>query len=579
MKIKRWIAPAMVALLTGCQTPGEQTYYDLLIENASIYDGLGSTAQAGEIAIIGDRIAYIGPDAPFQSKQVIDAHGLAVAPGFINMLSWSNEALFEDGTGESSLRQGITLEVMGEGISMAPLTGPMAAALKAQQGEIQYDVNWRSLDEYFKEMERRGVAFNIASYAGAATVRMNVLGTDDVVPTDAQMQEMQDVVRDAMEDGAMGVASSLIYPPGAFAETPELTALASQSAKCGGIYATHMRSEGDRWIEAIEEAITIGRGSKAPLELFHLKVGGAKNFPKTTEALKMMDDARADGVHLTADMYVYNASGTTLAASIPPWVQDGGLDAMLGSLQDPDTRAKIIAEMKDPDAGWENVMELAGGPDNVMLAVAKSAELKPYLGMRVSEIAEAWGVSPEEAILDLILKEKGHPEAIYFTMSEDSIREIIQKPYVSFVSDGVAMAPEGVFLESGTHPRSYGNFSRVYAHYVRDENLLSLPEAIRRMTSLPAGVLSLEDRGVLKEGNVADIVIFDPETIQDKATYLEPHQFSVGVDAVIVNGQAALQDGEPTGAMPGKALRGRAWSERSDGGCRASADDWTWSDN
>ncbi|WP_084396871.1 N-acyl-D-amino-acid deacylase family protein [Henriciella aquimarina] len=574
MNVARAILPASLLLAVSCQSVEPAETYDVLIENAVIYDGLGGPGRAGDVALREGRIAFVGDDAPGRARDVIDADGLAVAPGFINLLSWSNEALLYDGFGESALRQGVTLEVMGEGVSMGPLTDTMAEDMAAAQGSIAYDVSWRSLGGYLDTLEESGIAINVASYAGAATIRMNVLGKADVDPTAEELDEMKALLREAMEEGAMGVASSLIYPPGAYAETGELIALTRQAGQCGGIYATHLRSEGDRFLESVDEALTIGRETGTPIHFFHLKVGGEQNFPKMADALGAIDAARADGMTVTADMYLYNASGTTLGASVPPWVQAGGTEAMIERLQDDEIRARVIAEMRDPDADWENVMALAGGPENVMLVVASKETLKPLIGMRIDEIAALWGVSPEDAVLDLLIKEEGRPEAIYFTMSEDNLLEVMRKPYVSFASDAVAMAPRGAFLESGMHPRSYGNFARVFAHYVREEDVMSVAEAVRRMTSLPAGVLSLEDRGVLAEGYRADLVIFDPQTMQDHATYIEPHQFSTGVDTVFVNGVAALRDGEPTGALPGRAIRGRGWLGHEDGGCRASVRSW-----
>lgn len=577
MKYNLKLGAAAIALVSiaGCQAdaPAEQSY-DLIIENAMIYDGLGGEPYAGEVAVSGDRIAYVGADAPGIANEVIDAEGQALAPGFINLLSWSNESLLYDGLGESSLRQGVTLEVMGEGTSMGPLTETMAQYLEAQQGSIQYDVSWRTLGGYFDVLEDQGIALNVASYVGAGSVRAYVLGFDDVDPSPEQMAEMQGVVQTAMEDGAMGVASSLIYPPGAYAETDELIALASQAAACGGIYATHLRSEGDRFLEGVEEALLIGQESGAPVEFFHLKVGGTRNFDKMPVALEMIEAAQAEGQAVTADMYVYPASGTTLTAMLPPWIQDGGVEAMLERLNDPDIRAEVIAEMGNPEPEWENLLLLAGGPENVMLAVVASEDSTDLVGMRISEIAELWDKSIEDTIIDLIIENNGQADAVYFTMSEENLRQIVTRPYVSFASDGLAMAPSGVFLEDWMHPRSYGNFARAFAHYSREEGLVSTEEMVRRMTSLPAGVLALADRGQISEGYAADLVVFDPETIQDQSTFLDPHQLSTGVDTVLVNGVVALSDGEPTGALPGQALRGRAYTGDGEGGCRSAYLDW-----
>ena len=548
--------------------------YDLLITDAMIVDGTGSAPYRGELAVRGERIAYVGPDAPGTARQVIDADGRAVAPGFINMLAWSGESLIDDGTGESSLRQGITLEVIGEGSSMGPLTDATAAALEAAQGPVRYPVSWRSLDGYFKKLESNGIAYNIASYVGAATLRANVVGFGDERPDDAQLAQMQAQLRDGMEDGALGVASALIYPPGSYADRPELTALARQAGACGGIYATHMRSEGDRFLEALDEAIGIGRDSGTPVEVFHLKVGGTRNFAKMPVALSRIQAARDAGLEVGADMYVYAASAAPLTAALPPSLLSGGTDALLARLADPETRAETIAAMRDENPDWENLIALAGGPEKVMLALVASPEFEPFIGQTIAEVAQARGNSPEETVLDIITASQGRVAAVYFTMSPDNLRQIITRPFVAFDTDGIAISPDGPYGQTAMHPRTYGTFARVFAQYVRDEKLLTLEEAVHRMTGLSAERLSLPQRGLLRDGYAADVVIFDPETIQDHATFLDPHRFATGVDTVIVNGGIALRDGEPTGAMPGKAVRGRAWRGYADGGCRAEPSNW-----
>ena len=567
---------AILALLSALGHSGRAETFDLILAGGTVYDGSGAPGYVGDVAVTGDRIAYVGPKAPGSAARMIDARGLAVAPGFVNLLSWSNEALLYDGLGQSALRQGVTLEVMGEGISMGPLTPAMREEMISRQRDLRYAVEWTTLGEYLETLERRGVALNVASYVGAATVRMTVLGTDDVDPTPAELDRMRAVVRQAMEEGALGVASSLIYPPGVYAETDELVALVEEAGRCGGIYATHMRSEGDRFLEAIDETIAIARRARTPVEIFHLKVGGRHNWGKMAEAVARIEAAREAGIRVTTDMYVYDASGTGLTASMPPWVQAGGFSAMAARLADPALRQRVIADMRSADPGWDNVMAMAGGPDRVMLATVRNDALRSLIGKTIAEIARDAGKTPEDALIDLVLADGGRPEAVYFTMSEDTIRDLVHLPYMSFASDGVAMAPEGDFLKSATHPRSYGNFARVFARYVREEKLLSVAEAVRRMTALPAGVLGLAGRGWLRAGHVADVVVFDPDTIQDHAAFVAPHRFATGVETVLVNGVVALQDGAPTGAKPGRVVRGRGWSGFADGGCRAASSDWSW---
>ena len=570
------VLAALLVLLSACGGAQDADPFDLIVRGGTIYDGSGLPGYVGDVAIRGDRIAYVGPRAPGPAARVIDARGRAVAPGFINLLSWSNEALLHDGLGQSALRQGVTLEVMGEGSSMGPLTLAMRAQLIARQRDIRYAVDWTTLGEYLETLERRGVALNVASYLGAATARMMVLGTDDVDPTPDQLDRMRAVVRQAMEDGALGVASSLIYPPGVYAETDELVALAGQAGRCGGLYATHLRSEGNRFLQAVDEAIAIGRRAATPVEIFHLKVGGRHNWDKMGDAVARIEAARAAGIRVTTDMYVYDASGTALTASMPPWVQAGGFDAMAERLADPSVRRRVIADMRAASPGWDNVMAMAGGPDRVMLAAVGSDALRPLIGQTMAQIARDAGKTPEDALIDLVLADGGRPAAVYFTMSEDTIRDLVGLPYMSFASDGVAMAPEGDFLKSNTHPRSYGNFARVFARYVRELELLGVAEAVRRMTALPADVLALPDRGRLRVGHAADVVVFDPDAIQDHATYVSPHRFATGVDTVLVNGVPALEGGVPTGATPGRVVRGRAWRGFADGGCRAEPADWRW---
>ncbi|MGB5131311.1 MAG: amidohydrolase family protein, partial [Steroidobacteraceae bacterium] len=506
----------------------------------------------------------------------IDAAGRAVSPGFINMLSWSNESLLIDGRGQGELRQGVTLEVMGEGYSMGPLTPAMKQELIEQQGDLKFPVEWTTLGEYLELLETKGVSMNVASHVGAATVRMNLLGSADADPTPEQLDAMREIVRRAMEDGALGVGSSLIYAPGVFAETGELVALAEAAGRCGGIYATHMRSEGRRLLEAIEETIEISRRSGTPADIYHLKAAGRENWPKLGEAIARIEAARNAGLRISTEMYTYPAAATGLDAAMPPWVQEGGNAAWYARLRDPSIRKRVAAEMRAIDTNWENVLRDAGGPEQVLIVVLRNPALKPLIGRTLAEIATERGVSAEEAAMDLVAEDESRVGAIYFLMSENNVRRQIALPYMSFGSDGTAVSAEGVFLKSNLHPRGYGNFARVFARYVRDEKLLTVEEAVRRLTAQPAAVLGLHDRGQLKGGFYADMVVFDPATIQDHATYAAPHQYATGVSNVLVNGVEALRDGEPTIERPGRVVRGRGWTGWKDGGCRASPAEWDW---
>jgi N-acyl-D-amino-acid deacylase len=570
----RPLAALAAALLLGACGSGPE--YDLVVRGGTIIDGSGKVGYAGDVAVTGDRIAYVGAEAPGEGKVEIDATGRAVAPGFINMLSWSTESLLIDGRGQGELRQGVTLEVMGEGDSMGPLTPAMKEELIAQQGDLKYPVEWTTLGEYLETLERKGVSMNVASHIGAATARTHVLGFGDVDPTPEQLTAMQEVVRKAMEEGALGVGSSLIYVPGTFAETDELVALAETAGRCGGIHATHMRSEGRRFLEAVDETIEISRRSGAPAEIYHLKAAGRVNWPKMDEAIARIEAARKEGLRITADMYSYPAGSTGLDAAMPPWVQEGGNAAWFARLRDPAVRARVAAEMRSDNTDWENLMHMAGGAEQVLVVVLHNPKLKPLIGKTLAEIAKERGVDPETAAMDLVAEDESRVGAIYFLMSEEEVARKVALPFMSFGSDGSAVSAEGVFLKSNLHPRGYGNFARVLGRYVRDEKRATLEDAIRRMTAHPAAVLGLRDRGSLTVGHYADIVVFDPATIQDHATYVDPHRYATGVSHVVVNGEIALADGEPTDARPGRFVRGRAWTGAKDGGCRASAKDWDW---
>jgi N-acyl-D-amino-acid deacylase len=569
----RLLTLLLTALVWSCA--GEPDY-DLIVRGGTIYDGSGDPGFIGDVAISGDRIAYVGPEAPGDARRQIDAHGHAVAPGFINMLSWSNESLLIDGRGQGELRQGVTLEVMGEGESMGPLTPAMKQELVSLQGDLKYPIAWTTLGEYLETLERKGISLNVASHLGAATARMHVLASADADPTAEQLAAMQDIVRRAMEEGALGVGSSLIYVPGTFAGTDELVALAETAGRCGGIYATHMRSEGGRLLEAIDETIEISRRSGTPAEIWHLKAAGRENWPKLEPAIARIEAARKAGLRITADMYAYPAASTGLEASMPPWVQEGGNAAWFARLRDPAIRARVAAEMRRTDAGWNNTLREAGGAENVLIASLRNPSLKPLIGKTLAQIAAARGVTAEEAAMDLVAEDESRVPSIYFLMSEDEVRRKVTLPFMSFGSDGTAVSAEGIFLKSNLHPRGYGNFARVLARYVRDEKRVMLPDAVRRMTAHPAAVLGLRDRGRLEAGFHADVVIFDPAAIQDHATYVEPHRYATGVSHVIVNGVESLRDGEPTDARPGRFVRGRGWTGWDDGGCRKSPRDWDW---
>ena len=568
------LAVAAFTALPAFAATTDAARYDVLISGGNVYDGSGGAPFVGDVAMLGDRIAYVGPHAPKPARERVDAHGKAVAPGFVNMLAHPEESLLVDGRALSDLRQGVTLEVLGED-SMGPLTPQMKELALKRQGDIHYAIDWTTLGEYLHKLEQRGIAPNVASFVGAGTVRTYVLGERDVQPTPEQLARMRTLVHQAMEEGALGVTTALIYAPNEYAKTPELIALASESARCGGIYSAHMRSEGDRLPEAVQETVDIARASGAPAEIYHLKAAGKRNWNKLDELIDAVNAARASGVRITADMYVYTAGATGLDAGMPPWVLDGGLEAWIERLKDPKQRARVIADMRNPAPTWENLLA-AAGPDGTLLLAFKNPALKPLTGKTLAEVARMRGVSPEEAAIQLVIEDGSRVGVAYFLMSEDNVRREVALPWVSFDSDEEAPAPEGVFLKANNHPRAYGNFARVLAKYVREEKVLTLQQAIHKLAALPAATLSLQDRGMLKVGDFADVVVFDPATIQDHATYEHPHQLATGVHDVWVNGVRALRNGEATGAPSGRAVRGRAWTGAPGGGCRASAHDWSW---
>jgi N-acyl-D-amino-acid deacylase len=565
----------LVSIAPPAMAESANIHHDIIIRNGLIYDGSGKPAYAGEIAIDGDRISYAGPHAPGAGRLEVDAHGKAVSPGFINMLAHPEESLLVDKRALSDITQGVTLEVMGED-SMGPLTPAMKAEMKSHEGDIHYDIDWTTLGEYLERLQSKGIAPNVAAFVGAGTVRINVLGEDNVQPTPAQLLQMRGLVHQAMEEGALGVTTALIYNPNTYAKTPELIALASESARCGGMYIAHMRSEGDRIVEAVQETIDIAKGSGAPAEIYHLKVAGRVNWSKLDAVINQVQAARAAGTRITADMYLYTAGATGLDVSMPAWVQEGGLDKWIARLKDPAIRARVLAEMRDPSPTWENLLQRAGAKGALLLEF-KNPALKPLTGKTLDEVATMRGVSPEEAAMQLVVEDGSRVGVAYFLMSEDNVRREVALPWVSFGSDASAPAPEGVFLLSNEHPRAYGNFVRVLAKYVRDDKVISLEEAVRKLSALPAQNLSLKDRGMLRKGYFADVVIFDPRTVQDHATYEHPHQLSTGVDEVWINGIQALHNGNATGLPSGRFVRGRAWRGAPGGGCRAGSQQWTWS--
>lgn len=532
--------------------------YDIIIANGVVYDGSGGAARDVDIGIIDDRIEAIGDLSTASAAKVIDADGRAVAPGFINVLSWATESLLVDGKGESDIRQGVTTEIFGEGWSMGPINADMRQTMIERQGDLKFDVEWTSLGDYLMHMETKGVSPNVASFVGATTVRIHTLGYEDRHATAAELSRMQELVAESMEEGALGVGSSLIYAPASYANTQELVALMKTASEYGGSYISHMRSEGDRFEEAVDELIHIARESNAPAEIYHLKAAGTQNWDKMDRVIAKIEAARAEGLKITADMYSYTAGATGLDAMMPPWVQEGGYEAWAARLQDPLVRERLIVEIATPQ-NWENLYLAAGGADKLLLIGFKNPDLKPLTGKSLAEVAAMRGQGPIETAMDLVVEDGSRVGTAYFIMSEDNIRKKIQQPWMSFGSDAGAIAPQPPFTLSGAHPRAYGNFARVFAKYVREEGVLTIEEAVRKMTSLPAENLKLKDRGRLMEGYFADIVIFDPATIQDHSTFDDPHQYSTGVNDVIINGIPVLKDGEHTGATPGRALRGPAW--------------------
>jgi N-acyl-D-amino-acid deacylase len=527
-----------------------------VIRGGTVYDGTGAPGRIADVWIRGDRIERVGDGSGLKADVVVDAKGLAVAPGFINMLSWSVEPLLVDGRSQGEIRQGVTTEIFGEGSSMGPLNDAMKKQMKDDQADLKYDVAWTTLEEYLAHLQKKGVSPNVASYIGAATIREYVLGLNDRAPTPAELDQMRALVEREMKDGALGIGSSLIYAPGTYAKTEELIELCKVAARYQGKYISHLRSEGDRFIEALDELIRISREAGLPAEVYHLKAAGESNWPKMDQAIAKIEAARKEGLAITADMYTYVAGATGFDACVPRWSLEGGGAAFRDRLQDPATRAKILKEATTPGMGFENLCIGTGSPERILLVGFKKDALKPLTGRTLASVAKERGKEPGDVMLDLMAEDETRIEVVFFLMSEDNVKKQLALPWVSFGSDAGSMAPEEPFTKSSAHPRAYGNFARLLGKYVRDEKVVTMPEAIRRLTQLPATNLGLKDRGTLAAGRFADVVVFDPATIADKATFEKPHQYAIGMKHVFVNGVAVLKDGEHTGALPGRALKG-----------------------
>jgi len=557
MKIFRLIVLSFL-FVSSCSSP---TNYEILIKNGTITDGSGNTSYIGDVGINADTIVAVGDLKNDTANLEIDATGLVVAPGFINMLSWATESLIEDGRSLGDISQGVTLEVFGEGWSMGPLSDEIKQQMPTTQGDIKYNIEWTSLDEYLQFLADKGISPNVASFIGATTVRINHIGYEDRAPTEEEMLSMKNMVRQAMEDGALGVGSSLIYAPAFYSSTEELIELCKVASEYDGMYISHMRSEGNRLLQSMDELIRIANEANIRAEIYHLKMSGKENWNKFDDVVKKIDSARIAGLHITTDMYTYVAGATGLDASMPPWVQEGGYEKWAERLKDPEIRKRVYKEMTTATDEWENLMYAAGTPENLLLVGFKNEELRHLTGKTLAEIAKIRNKTPEETAMDLVIEDGSRVGTVYFLMSEENVQKQIALPYMSFGSDAGSMAPEGVFLNSNTHPRAYGNFSRVLGKYVRDEKLISIEEAVRKLTTLPATNLKIKNRGALKTGYFADIAIFDSNAIQDHATFAEPHQLSTGMVHVFVNGQQVLKDGKHTGELPGRVVRGPGYKK------------------
>ena len=554
--IRFGLVALVMALIISCK---EKKSFDVVIRGGTIYDGSGGDPVVADIGINSDTIAAIGDLSNAVGKSEIDAKGLAVAPGFINMLSWATESLIVDGKSQGDIRQGVTLEVFGEGMSMGPLNEEMKKGMKSQMHDYSFDIPWTTLGEYLDHMEKKGISCNIASFVGATSLRIHELGMANRPPTPDELDRMKKLTREAMEEGALGVGASLIYAPANYSSTEELIELCKEASAYGGMYITHMRSEGNNIFAAIDETIRIAREAKIPAEIYHLKMAGKDNWNKIDSAISKIAAANNAGLKITADMYTYTAGATGLDAAMPPWVQEGGIKEWIRRLKDPAIRKKVISEMRTPSNTWENLLLMSGSPDKVLLVGFANDSLKKLTGKTLAEVAALHRKSPEETAMDLVITDSTRVGTVYFMMSEENVKRQIKLPYVSFGSDAESSAPEGVFLKSSTHPRAYGNVARLLSKYVREEKVITLQEAIRRLTSLPAGNLKIKKRGMLTPGNFADIVLFDADKIQDHATFEKPMQYATGMVYVFVNGTMVLSQGEHTGATPGRVVRGPGW--------------------
>lgn len=529
---------------------------DILITGGTVYDGTGKAGRRADVGIVGDKVVWVGSGAGVRAKNTIDAKGMAVAPGFINMLSWSTESLIADGKSQGEIRQGVTTQIFGEGWSMGPYNDEIKKREKEDQQDIKYDITWTKLSEYLKFLEAKGVSQNVASYVGATTIRIHVIGLEDKKPTPEQLDKMRALVEEEMKDGALGIGSSLIYAPAFYATTEELIELCKVAAKYKGKYISHMRSEGNKLEEAVDELMRISKEAGLPAEIYHLKAAGKDNWHKMDRVIAKINAARKAGLKITADMYTYPAGSTGFDAAMPPWALDGGYEALYKRIQTPAEREKLLKAMREPAKDWESLYQAAGSADKIILVGFRNEKLKPLTGRTLADVAKERGKDPENTILDLILEDRSRVQVVYFLMSEENIKKQIKQPWMSFGSDAGSMATEGVFLKQSTHPRAYGNFARLLGKYVREEKVIPLHEAIRRLSGLPATNLGLDRRGFLRPGMFADVVVFDPATIVDKATFEKPHQYAEGVKHVFVNGGQVLKDGEHTGATPGRAIWG-----------------------
>ncbi len=578
MRLKLVLLTAFAAFaVSACVKPtAPLASYDTIIRHGNVYDGSGGKPVVSDIGIRGDRIAAIGDLSRAHAALEVDAHGLAVAPGFINMLSWAADTLFVDGRSMSDIKQGVTLEVFGEGTSLGPMTPQMRDTEQKNQIDIKYPITWLGFGEGMDALARHGISPNIASFVGATTLRIHEVGYANRAPTAAELARMQALARTAMREGGLGIGSSLIYAPAFYAQTDELVALVKAAGESGGSYISHIRSEGNRLLESIDELITIASSAHVHGELYHFKAAGQDNWPKQAQAIAKIEKARAAGLDISANMYTYTAGATGLDAAMPPWVQEGGLDEWVKRLQEPATRARVIKEMQTPTDAWENLLIAAGKPENVLLVQFKNPALKPLTGKTLAEVAKARGKSPAETAIDLVVEDHSRVGTVYFLMSEANVKQAVALPWMTFDSDEGSYAPEGVFLLSQPHPRSYGTFARVLGKYARDERVITVEDGVRRLSALPAHNLKLKERGELKPGYFADIVVFDAAAISDHATFAQPQQYATGMVDVFVNGVQVLKDGAHTGAKPG-ALRTRAGMGREVGRKRGEfCDSSTW---